>query len=63
MFEGLGRGMPDEAGSTQAQSWQSAAAVLLVATLAAFLSLAIPLVVFFAFQRYFVQGLLAGSVK
>jgi alpha-glucoside transport system permease protein len=30
---------------------------------AAFLSLTIPLVVFFAFQRYFVQGLLAGSVK
>jgi alpha-glucoside transport system permease protein len=30
---------------------------------AAFLSLALPLVVFFAFQRYFVQGLLAGSVK
>ena len=30
---------------------------------AAFISLAIPLVVFFAFQRYFVQGLLAGSVK
>ncbi len=30
---------------------------------AAFLSLAIPLLVFFAFQRYFVQGLLAGSVK
>ena len=30
---------------------------------AAFLSLAIPLVVFLAFQRYFVQGLLAGSVK
>ena len=30
---------------------------------AAFLSLAIPLGVFFAFQRYFVQGLLAGSVK
>jgi alpha-glucoside transport system permease protein len=30
---------------------------------AAFLSLAIPLIVFFAFQRYFVQGLLAGSVK
>nr|MDP9362079.1 carbohydrate ABC transporter permease [Acidobacteriota bacterium] len=27
---------------------------------AAFISLAIPLVVFFAFQRYFVQGLLAG---
>jgi alpha-glucoside transport system permease protein len=30
---------------------------------AGFISLAIPLVVFFAFQRYFVQGLLAGSVK
>jgi alpha-glucoside transport system permease protein len=30
---------------------------------AAFVSLAIPLLVFFAFQRYFVQGLLAGSVK
>jgi alpha-glucoside transport system permease protein len=30
---------------------------------AAFVSLAIPLIVFFAFQRYFVQGRLAGSVK
>jgi alpha-glucoside transport system permease protein len=30
---------------------------------ASFLSLIIPLGVFFAFQRYFVQGLLAGSVK
>ena len=30
---------------------------------ASFVSLAVPLVVFFAFQRYFVQGLLAGSVK
>jgi alpha-glucoside transport system permease protein len=29
----------------------------------AFLSLLVPLVVFFAFQRYFVQGVLAGSVK
>ena len=29
----------------------------------AFLSLIVPLVVFFAFQRYFVQGTLAGSVK
>jgi alpha-glucoside transport system permease protein len=29
----------------------------------AFLSLSVPLVVFFAFQRYFVQGLLAGAVK
>ncbi|MGH3024192.1 MAG: carbohydrate ABC transporter permease [Gaiellaceae bacterium] len=30
---------------------------------ASFVSLIIPLIVFFAFQRYFVQGLLAGSVK
>jgi alpha-glucoside transport system permease protein len=34
----------------------------LIAT-ASFVSLIVPLVVFFAFQRYFVQGLLAGSVK
>jgi len=30
---------------------------------AAFFSLAIPLAVFLAFQRYFAEGLLAGSVK
>lgn len=30
---------------------------------AAFLSMIVPLAVFFAFQRYFVQGVLAGSVK
>jgi alpha-glucoside transport system permease protein len=30
---------------------------------ATFVSLIIPLAVFFAFQRYFVQGLLAGSIK
>jgi len=30
---------------------------------ASFISLVIPLLVFLAFQRYFVQGLLAGSVK
>lgn len=29
----------------------------------AFFSMIIPLIVFFAFQRYFVQGVLAGSVK
>ncbi len=29
----------------------------------AFLSLIVPLIVFFSFQRYFVQGTLAGSVK
>jgi alpha-glucoside transport system permease protein len=32
-------------------------------TAAAFLSMALPLIVFFALQRYFVSGLLAGSVK
>jgi alpha-glucoside transport system permease protein len=29
----------------------------------AFLLMIVPLLVFFALQRYFVQGLLAGSVK
>jgi alpha-glucoside transport system permease protein len=29
----------------------------------AFVSLIVPLIVFFAFQRYFVQGVMAGSVK
>ncbi len=32
-------------------------------TAAAFLSMILPIIVFFAFQRYFVRGLLAGSVK
>jgi alpha-glucoside transport system permease protein len=32
-------------------------------TASAFISLIIPLIVFFSLQRYFVQGLLAGSVK
>jgi alpha-glucoside transport system permease protein len=30
---------------------------------AAFVSIAVPLVVFFTMQRYLVRGLLAGSVK
>jgi alpha-glucoside transport system permease protein len=30
---------------------------------AAFLQMIVPLIVFFAFQRYFVQGLLAGSQR
>jgi alpha-glucoside transport system permease protein len=34
-----------------------------VLTSAAFVSIAVPLIVFFALQRYFVRGLLAGSVK
>jgi alpha-glucoside transport system permease protein len=32
-------------------------------TAAAFISMALPLIVFFSLQRYFVRGLLAGSVK
>ena len=32
-------------------------------TAAAFLSMALPMLIFFALQRYFVRGLLAGSVK
>ena len=32
-------------------------------TAAAFISMILPLIVFFALQRYFVRGLLAGSVK
>ena len=32
-------------------------------TSGAFMSMIIPLIVFFALQRYFVRGLLAGSVK
>ena len=38
------------------QDWQ-------LLTAAAFLSMALPLVIFFSLQRYFTHGLLAGSVK
>jgi len=34
-----------------------------VLTAAAFISMLLPLIVFFALQRYFVRGILAGSVK
>jgi alpha-glucoside transport system permease protein len=34
-----------------------------VISAASFLSMVVPLIVFFAFQRYFAQGLLAGAVK
>ena len=34
-----------------------------VLTAAAFISIVVPLIVFFSLQRYFVRGLLAGSVK
>ena len=32
-------------------------------TAAAFVSMIVPLIVFFSLQRYFVRGLMAGSVK
>ena len=32
-------------------------------TAAAFISMALPLIIFFSLQRYFVAGLTAGSVK
>jgi len=34
-----------------------------VLTAAAFVSMLLPLVVFFSLQRYFVRGILAGAVK
>jgi alpha-glucoside transport system permease protein len=42
--------------SSLGQDWQ-------LLTAAAFISMALPLVVFFSLQRYFVSGILAGSVK
>jgi alpha-glucoside transport system permease protein len=41
---------------TRGQDWQ-------LLTAAAFISIIIPLIVFFALQRYFVRGLLAGATK
>jgi alpha-glucoside transport system permease protein len=41
---------------TRGQEWQRL-------TAAAFVSLVVPLIVFFSLQRYFVRGLLAGSTK
>src|SRR6185312_16317325 len=38
------------------QGWQ-------LLTAAAFISMALPLVIFFSLQRYFTHGILAGSVK
>jgi alpha-glucoside transport system permease protein len=34
-----------------------------VLTAAAFLSMLLPMIVFFSLQRYFVRGMLAGAVK
>jgi alpha-glucoside transport system permease protein len=41
---------------TTGQGWE-------LLTAAAFIAMAVPLVIFFALQRYFVRGLLAGAVK
>jgi alpha-glucoside transport system permease protein len=41
---------------TRGSNWE-------VLTAGAFISMIVPLIVFFALQRYFVRGLLAGSVK
>ena len=45
-----------EVGGTFGQSWH-------LLTAAAFVSMVVPLLVFFALQRYFVRGLIAGAVK
>lgn len=41
---------------SRAESWE-------ILTSSAFISMSVPLIVFFSLQRYFVRGLLAGSVK
>ena len=46
----------------QQQTRQFGSSIDIIST-GSFLSLTVPLVVFFAFQRYFVQGVLAGSIK
>jgi alpha-glucoside transport system permease protein len=43
-------------GGSFGRSWE-------LLTAGAFISIVIPLIVFFSLQRYFVRGLLAGSVK
>ena len=46
----------------QSQMRQFGASIDVIAP-GAFIMMAIPLLVFFSFQRYFVEGVLAGSVK
>jgi len=41
---------------SRGQNWE-------LLTAAAFVSMALPLVIFFSLQRYFVRGILAGSLK
>ena len=45
-----------EVSGSLGQSWH-------LLTAAAFVTMVVPLVVFFSLQRYFVRGLLAGAVK
>ena len=45
-----------ELAGTRGSDWQ-------LLTAGAFVSIIVPLIVFLALQRYFVRGLLAGSVK
>ena len=45
-----------ELAGTAGSDWQ-------LLTAGAFVSIVVPLIVFFSLQRYFVRGLLAGSVK
>jgi len=41
---------------SRGESWE-------ILTASAFVSIAVPVAVFFSLQRFFVRGLLAGSVK
>jgi alpha-glucoside transport system permease protein len=43
--------------------WERKGRIGIYSTAGAFVSMILPLTVFFALQRYFVRGLLAGSVK
>jgi predicted NBD/HSP70 family sugar kinase len=52
---GIGN-VPLDLGGQLAQQWH-------LLTAGAFLTMAIPLLVFLALQRYFVRGMMAGSVK
>ena len=62
LIDSLGRDHGDDqatgrdAGHKRGGDWE------ILAT-SAFVSIAVPLVVFFSMQRYLVRGLLAGSVK
>ena len=55
-------GRPARRGAIQSQLRQYGANLDVLST-GAFVSMIVPLIVFFAFQRYFVQALLAGSQK